>query len=73
MKELKNLLDVLSERLHTPKMQKPIQDMPPVLSQEPTVSAEMTQMSVTQTYPHISSIQERGRRFFHKDGRPLMS
>lgn len=26
-----------------------------------------------QDYPHIRSLQERGRRFFHRDGKPLSS
>ena len=39
----------------------------------PVISEEKENFPVEGEHAHIESLQERGRRFFHKDGKPLTS
>lgn len=63
IKNFKNIVDLVLNKKELPTMEHGYS------SEQGYVGEEMEESS----HSHIQSLQERGRRFFHKDGKPLTS
>lgn len=63
LRGIKGIVDLLNEKANSHSAQKKIK----VPVDEPE------ELETTHLHTHISELQERGRRFFHRGGRPLTS
>lgn len=68
MKHVCDLVDFILERR---KGSSPKSELPQ--DQLPTASTPITFEEEQPRHPAVAALQERGRRFFHRDGKPLTS
>lgn len=70
LKNLKHLVDFVSEKTGIRAFENIVESNPDQMQQFVGTKEESDFRS---THPHLHALQERGRRFFHRGGKPLTS